>query len=483
MAESKMTDRNITKRPVTVLALFILFQMIVLTAVPTVLSSAPPIDVVEGWTWAPHWLIGTYKHPPGPAWSIETMHFLVPGYFLGPYLLSQISVALTYVFIYLTGRLFMDEPRALAGSLFLAGSLYFTYLSTEFNHNVLQLPFWSAIIFTFAHIVRRPERTSSWLILGALVGAGMYAKYSVCIIGLVCAFAGLFFPKVRTQFATPRPYLAVVLAVLIFLPHVLWLVENDFPPFKYVADRTRIHGSRLEPLAFVAAQILNNGPILALLLCVGRPSFTRAERIDAEPDAKAFLRIFALGPLAFLVICALLGNKQLITMWGLPMFTPVGLWLVAEIGRGWSAEMLKRLCAGGVAMVVLAAVLFAGEDVWSKFHKPKREMWPMEELATKANDAWASEVNGPLEITGGNLWLAGLVSLGLPQKPDVAVGDSLDKSPWVTPEDISRKGMLYLTDVAGAKPPSYCASRQPAHEIRLENKHISPIYATVCHPN
>ena len=43
------------------------FQIIVLVALPYAFSSAPPIDVVEGFVWAPHWLIGTYKHPPLPS--------------------------------------------------------------------------------------------------------------------------------------------------------------------------------------------------------------------------------------------------------------------------------------------------------------------------------------------------------------------------------------------------------------------------------
>lgn len=477
-----MTPIKIT-RPAFVLACFIAFQMFVLTTVPTVLSSAPPLDVVEGWTWAPHWLIGTYKHPPGPAWSIEVMHFIVPGYFLGPYLLSQISTALAYVFIYLTGRLLMDSTRALAGTLLLAGSLYFTYLGTEFNHNVLQLPFWSAIILTFAHLMKAPARTSTWIILGALVGAGMYAKYSVCVIGLVAAFAGVFFPHVRAQLRSPRPYLAVALAIVIFLPHAIWLVDNDFPPLKYVSDRTRIHGSALEPLAFLVTQIGYHAPVLALLAYVGRPAFRAAQPVETESDTKAFLRIFTFGPLALLVIGALLSGKQLIYMWGLPMFTTVGLWLVAEIGCVWQPIMVRRLGAGAVVTVILAAGVFSGERIWAISHTPKREFWPMPELAAKAQAIWSSAVQTPLEFTGGNLWLAGVVSLGLPQKPDVAVGNELGKSPWITADDISKKGMLYLAETADAPLPPYCASREPAHEIRLGNPRIPPAYATVCYPD
>ncbi|OJY63920.1 glycosyltransferase family 39 protein [Rhizobium sp. 60-20] len=473
---------SIFQRPTNVLWLFIAFQIVLLTIVPTVFSSAPPLDVVEGWTWAPHWLIGTYKHPPGPAWSIEIMHYLIPGYFLGPFLLSQIAVSLTYLFVYLTGCIFMSRWQALAGTLLLTGSLYFSYFTTQFNHNVLQLPFWAAIILVFANIMRSPAKTSLWVMLGVLVGAGMYAKYSVCVIAITTAVAGIVFADVRSQFRTARPYLAVAIAGLIFLPHVLWLFHTDFLTFKYVSNRTAGRRFSEEPFIFLLTQILTHLPMLILLSCVGLSSL-RAERDrNTLPATKLFLRLFTFIPLGMLVVGALVSGKGLVSMWGMPMFTTVGLWLIAEIGRDWNGAMTRRLAAGAVVFVSLAALVFIGEVVWSKSHRPKKTAWPMQELADKANTIWKAEVDTPLQITGGSMWLAGLVSLGLPQKPDVAVENDLRLSPWVTADDVATKGMLYLSDEKDAQLPPYCGVHGAGHEIQLSNRNIPPIYATVCRP-
>lgn len=473
---------SIFQRPTNILWLLMTLQIFLLTIVPTVFSSAPPLDVVEGWTWAPHWLIGTYKHPPGPAWSIEIMHYLIPGYLLGPYLLSQIAVALTYLFVYLTGCVFMSRWRALAGTLLLTGSLYFNYFSTQFNHNVLQLPFWSAIILVFAHITKRPGKTSLWIMLGVLVGAGMYAKYSVGVIATTAAIAGFVFSDVRAQLKTPRPYIAVAIAGLIFLPHVLWLFQTDFLTFKYVSDRTSGRRFAEEPLIFLLTQFLNQMPMLLLLSCVGFSAFRRPRDGNTPSAAKLFLRLFTFTPLAMLVIGALATGKGLVTMWGLPMFTTVGLWLVAEIGGDWSETMIKRLTAGAVVCVSLTAAVFIGEAVWSKSHKPQRTSWPMQELADKVNAVWKTEVATPLQITGGTIWLAGLVSLGLPQRPDVAVDRDLRLSPWVTASDVATKGMLYMSDIKDDQLPPYCIAHGASHEIQLSNRHIPPLYATACYP-
>lgn len=85
-----------------------IFQIIVLVTLPYAFSSAPPIDVVEGLVWAPHWLIGTYKHPPLPSWIIELSVLITRDVIFGPFLASQISVAITYGLIFLLGRLLMD---------------------------------------------------------------------------------------------------------------------------------------------------------------------------------------------------------------------------------------------------------------------------------------------------------------------------------------------------------------------------------------
>ncbi|MBB3571814.1 apolipoprotein N-acyltransferase [Rhizobium sp. BK491] len=87
---------------------------------------------------------------------------------------------------------------------------------------------------------------------------------------------------------------------------------------------------------------------------------------------KSFFRLFTFAPLAMLVIGALLTGKGLVSMWGMPMFTTVGLWVVSEIGVDWNQTMIKRLATGAVMFVSLAAAVFVGEAVWSKSHKPQR---------------------------------------------------------------------------------------------------------------
>lgn len=187
---------------------FVAVQFVALTLLPTLGSLSPPLDVVEGWIWAPHWLLGTYKHPPMPAWTMQALHWVVPSPIAGPYILSQLAIALTYLFVFLTGCLVLDRRRASVGVLLLAGSFYFTIPTIEYNHNVLQMPFWAAIIFTTARLRSRPTAWSLWLLLGALAGLGLYVKYALAILLVVVVLYSLFDKTLRAQYLNLRPYAA-----------------------------------------------------------------------------------------------------------------------------------------------------------------------------------------------------------------------------------------------------------------------------------
>lgn len=479
-----MNRENTIFTPARLVVGFVLFQMVVLTAVPTLVSTSPPLDVVEGWIWAPHWLLGTYKHPPMPAWFLQAAHMVLPGFIFPAYLLSQLALGLTYLFVYRTGRLFMQERQAAAGTLLLAGSYYFTLPTLEFNHNVLQMPFWAAIILVFAHIVRKPDRTRLWLLLGLLVGAGMYVKYSVAVLGVVVAVSGLVFPAVRAQFLGVRPYLSVLAALLVFAPHGIWLIDNDFMPLAYAARRSdEVASSAIQPIIALLVQFADHAPMLLLVLVTGVPALRTAVPEPVMRKDRLFLAIFTFAPMLLVTVAAFASASGLKHMWGMPMFTTAGLWLVATLGRDWSEGMLRRLACGAVAIVTIAALVVAVQSFRAQTHRPSRPFWPTGELAAQAKALWSAEVGGPLRIVSGSTWHAGLISIGLPERPVVITGGELVTSPWVSETDIRRYGVLHISDNPGMPVPDYCLSPGPVHTIAFSSPTVPKAYVVICPPS
>ncbi len=434
---------------------FVAVQFVALTLLPTLGSSSPPLDVVEGWIWAPHWLLGTYKHPPMPAWTIQALHWVVPSPILGPYILSQLAVALTYLFVFMTGCLVLDRQRAAVGVLLLAGSFYFTIPTIEYNHNVLQMPFWAATVFTTARLRSRPSAWSLWLLLGALAGLGLYVKYAFAMLLVVVALYSLFENGLRAQYLTFRPYAAALICLVIFAPHLKWIVDSNFQPFTYALQRASNVSSFWRPLGFAVAQLADHSPILLLLAVAGIPAIRRGEPAHISGGDLRFLRLMTFGPLLLTIIVGFAMRIGLLDMWGMPMFTTAGLWTIAELRRHGPVAATKRLALTSITLVAAVGIALGSQPLWS--HKKSRTAWPTHEIAQQAEAVWAKRVGKPLLLVGGDeWWVPGLVAIGAETRPDVIIGNDLSVSPWVSPEEVKRDGVLYIARSSSARP-DYCA--------------------------
>jgi hypothetical protein len=66
-----------------------------------------------------------------------------------------------------------------------------------------------------------------WLAIGACIGLGMLTKYSMLVCALAIA-AGMLFTDLRTDLRSKWLWLGVAASLLIFLPNLIWQIQNDF---------------------------------------------------------------------------------------------------------------------------------------------------------------------------------------------------------------------------------------------------------------
>lgn len=444
-------------RPLAAVGLLAAIQTVIWTVLPALVSTSPPLDVVEGLLWGQEWQLGYHKHPPLPPILVNLARDLSGSPIWGPFLLSQLCVALTYFLIYRTGRLVTTARNALVGTVLLAGIYYFTWPTPEFNHNVAQLPIWAGVIYLFALIRDDPKRGVRWLPLGLLIGLGIYAKYSVVVLYLTVVAWTLLEPRLRRTLATPWPWLGVVISLAVAAPHLAWLFENAFAPLRYASERSAEAGSAAGPVSFIAAQLLNHAPLLVVFAIIGYRSVARLPELGRDRPDTAFVAAMALGPLLLTTLFSAIVDMDLRDMWGMPMFTMSGLFIVMALGRDWSAALVNRAFYTAVGVVAVVAVGYAA-SVPIRLHDGDRPRvgWPMAEIARLSDNAWTQNTTAPLEIVSGPMWIAGLVSAGTPDHPHVVYGGSLKLSPWITPQEMDEKGVLYVWQ--GAKTPSFVPS-------------------------
>ena len=92
----------------------------------------------------------------------------------------------------------------------------------------------------------------------------LYSKYMAV---LVLGFVVLSNPKLLKD---PKAWVALLVAAVLFVPHIVWQFRNDFPSFQYhLADRSRQFMLRY-PLEYIPNQLLVFNPVclaLALWIC------------------------------------------------------------------------------------------------------------------------------------------------------------------------------------------------------------------------
>jgi 4-amino-4-deoxy-L-arabinose transferase-like glycosyltransferase len=427
------------------LGILIIAQLVLWTILPWLVARSLPLDVVsDGLAWGHEWQWGYYKHPPLPSWIVEVF-FDVFGD-VGPFLLSQLCVAVTYVFVFLLGRKIMGAQRAAAGTLLLVGVYYFSIPTPEFNHNVAQMPLWAAACLCY-FTAWQTEKKRSWLALGAVAGAGLLTKYAMAVLLLVMLVHFVRSRGAKQALVSTGPWLAAATCLLVVSVHVLWLFDNGFPTLHYAAARAgaapslRVRFSA--PLKFVAAQMIDVAPAVLLARIAGlRPA---AAAVPHNGNL-GFLLWMTLGPPALTVLVSAVTGMGLRDMWGAPMWNLTGLVVVLAAAESWKLLKSRRLGLGAVTLFAVGLIGFVLADVVVPRveNRPSRLQWPDRALAQTFDELWKKQVHAPLRIVAADGWLGGLVAMRTVPRPSVWIDADFRKAPWITPDLVRRDGALLL---------------------------------------
>ena len=80
---------------------------------------------------------------------------------------------------------------------------------------------------------------------------------------------GLVLTHHRRRLATPWPWVAAIIAGLLFLPHVIWQIRNGWPTLEFMRNATAIKMVDVPFAKFVIGQVLSMGPANALIWVTG----------------------------------------------------------------------------------------------------------------------------------------------------------------------------------------------------------------------
>ncbi len=189
----------------------------------------------------------------------------------------------------------------------------------------------------------RPDRPLAlWLLAGVLLGLGLLSKYHAVFLVVGLGLYLLTSPGYRHLFLTPGPYLALLAAVLVFSPVLIWNAENDWISFLFQGSRGGVNG-------FYPGRALGNvaGQAVWILPWIWLPLvWFFAEALfrgpAAGPDSvqqrRWLLCCLAVGPIALFTLATLWGAQGLFH-WQAPGY----LFLFPLLGEAVAPHAHRRL--------------------------------------------------------------------------------------------------------------------------------------------
>ena len=161
--------------------------------------------------------------------------------------------------------------QGLAGLCALAAPIYLG-VDSILTMNGFESLFWMGCIYFFIRIVRTGD-SRLWIWFGVLAGLGLENKHSMLFFG-TAVVAGLLLSRERRELSKRWIWLAGGVALLIFLPNVIWQIRHGFPTLEDL-DNVRRSGKNvvLSPLEFLGQQVLLLHPALFPIWFGGLVSF------------------------------------------------------------------------------------------------------------------------------------------------------------------------------------------------------------------
>jgi 4-amino-4-deoxy-L-arabinose transferase-like glycosyltransferase len=423
--------------PRRTLAAMLALHAAVWTVLPTLLYPNLPLDLIEALMYGREWQLGYDKLPPLPWWLVQIAYELAARDF-AYYLLAELAVIAAFALIYAAARPLVGTLGALVSVLIVDGLHYFNYTAAKFNHDVIQLPFWALAGYSFHRALRKRQLTD-WLLLGLAVGLSLWAKYFVVVLAAPMVVFALLDRDARRVLATPGPYIAAAVALVVVAPHLVWLVKTDFLPLGYAEHRAVLargwYDHIWHPLEFAGGQLFFLIPSLLIALPLFYPRLSGYSEQPITLGADAFDRrivaLLAFGPVATVLTLSALSGRGTVAMWGYPLWLFLGLWLVVTARRVFDDLRLARVLLNWAVVFVGLVIAFIGNYAVLPYydHRYRAVFFPGGDLGREISQRYRAVTGKPIAYVIGSMWDGGNVAHYAPSHPRVLIDGKPARAP------------------------------------------------------
>ncbi len=190
-------------------------------------------DEAYYWTWSKESALSFLDHPPGIAWLIRFGTAIFGDTNLGVRFGGIVAMLVTQLLLADIVRRVTHDVRAVVFAVLMPeAALYYGLLMAKVAPDTAMIPFAVAMLWA---LVRLHESGNPrwWLAAGLFAGLALLSKFTVImLLPAVLAFA--LVPDWRRRWLpSPYPWLAALIAVVLFSPVLIWNAQHDWASFRF----------------------------------------------------------------------------------------------------------------------------------------------------------------------------------------------------------------------------------------------------------
>jgi hypothetical protein len=399
-------------------------------------------DMLENYAWGQTFSWGSDKHPPLVGWVTGLWFKLLPSHQGYYHLLSYGSSAIGLSGIYvLAGHFGLSRRARLAATLMMSLALPYSTLAVKMNANAILLPLWPWVVVCWC----AAQKESGWraygycLLLGVLAGLSLLGKYYSGVLLLSLGIVTLMNPLGRAWLVTPKPWLSLVVLLVMLAPHINWLVQSKFASFSYVQDQGTGEVDTKQLLKFALAPL--SYWLLAWIATLATvPGHWPSGIWRSWLPKSASDSLFWIAWLPYLITLAfgLSGFVALSLPWAIPIGFAFSILWYRNLTEGLDderevrmAERSRNIFVGWLCLVLGLSPVYA----WHQGDKGNDNYYlPREEAAVLLMSFWHERQLGPMVWVAGDYPENGLVAF---------YGDSSVKIEEAIPDSPDQNGAIF----------------------------------------
>jgi hypothetical protein len=400
--------------------IFLLSHLIIWTLVPTLTNHNLPLDTIEALAWGSNLEWGFNKHPPASAFFSEIFYQIFGAQDWAFYLLSQIFVCIAFIYVFkLANEIFNNLLLSLISVLLLESIYFYNFTTPEFNVNVCQLPFWSIVVFYSWRIFNKNEiDVRDCILIGFFASVGFLSKYLFIylLLSIILFFLYFIFFKKLKKFDF-KYFIAIEVFIILLVPHLIWLNENDYITLTYGLKRTGLETSNLLdhlkfPSIFILKQLVILIPFFGLVYLLINKFKLRSSLKDKK---LLFLVCINLLPILLMLLTSIITGSRIRTMWMTPFYLFFGVFAVYLFKNQINLKKLNSFLYGFIFLVLLSPILYSYISVKQT---NKRTDYFGKEIADLVERRWNNNFSNEIMYVVGDEWFAGNLSYHLPSRPE-----------------------------------------------------------------